>query len=49
MVVVIGNILNPIYSEMSSQFTVQTLFQQVVIEENKDFGKTPFTAAPGKK
>lgn len=46
MIVVISNILNPVDSDMSSQFTVQTLFKQVIVESNSDFGKTPFTAAP---
>jgi hypothetical protein len=33
---------------MSSQFIVQTLFQQVVVESNIDFGRIPFTSVPGK-
>lgn len=44
--VVIGNILNPSDGEMSSQFIIQTLFKQVTVEVNEDFGRTPFTNTP---
>lgn len=46
--IVIDNVLNPSDYTTSSYFVVQTLFQNVVITSNKQFGRTPFTSAPSK-
>ena len=45
--VVIGNIQNPTDTEMSSQFAIQTMFKEVIVEANYNFGRTPFTSTPG--
>ena len=46
LTIVIDNVLNPRYYTTSSYFTVQTLFQNVVVTSNTEFGRTPFTPAP---
>lgn len=44
--IVIDNVLNPNEYTTSSYFVVQTLFKNVVITSNSQFGRTPFTAPP---
>jgi hypothetical protein len=44
--IVIDNVLNPTDYTTSSYFVVQTLFQNVVITSNSQFGRISFTKAP---
>jgi Golgi nucleoside diphosphatase len=44
--ILIKNIRNPNITEMSSNFVLKTLFKSVVVTENLQFGKTPFTLSP---
>lgn len=44
--IVVDGVKNPIDYTTSSYFTVQTLFKNVVVTSNKEFGRTPFTKAP---
>lgn len=44
--IVIDGVLNPTDYTTSSYFTVQTLFKNVVVTSNNEFGRTPFTKAP---
>ena len=46
MTVVIGDILNPKDAEISSNFVVETLFLNVVVTKNEEFGRTSFTSSP---
>jgi len=45
--IVIDNVLNPTDYTTSSYFVVQTLFQNVVITSNSQFGRISFTSTPG--
>ena len=46
MTIVITNIMNPTNVEMTSNFVVQTLFLNVVVTENTEFGKATITRVP---
>lgn len=48
MTIVIDNIRNPDDAEISSNFVVETLFIDVVVTQNTEFGRTTFTSAPSK-
>lgn len=48
MTVIISNIRNPNDAEISSNFVVETYFKEVSVDANTEFGRTPFTKAPGK-
>lgn len=44
--IVIDNVLNPQDYTTSSFFVVETLFKNVVVTRNSEFGRTPFTPTP---
>jgi len=46
MTVVIDNVRNPSDFSTSSFFTVSTLFKEVLVSSNSNFGRTPFTPTP---
>lgn len=44
--VVISGVTNPTTANISSQFSIATLFQQIEVTTNAQFGQSPFSAAP---
>jgi hypothetical protein len=44
--VVISGVTNPTYANISSQFSIATLFQQIEVTTNSQFGQSPFSASP---
>jgi hypothetical protein len=45
--IVIDNVLNPTGFQQSSSFVIETLFQNVVVTSNNQFGSTIFSSTPG--